>query len=168
MPPSRPTAPSSRLLPELSFSLVFIGARRQDYADSRYALPKNVLHMEKHYLEDAYAGYSPARVHLPERKLEATRDLHEYLASRASKCPMADAESGRLERAVDAVLTTLERKDGVSAADFLFGSASWEFIRQSHLAGDASASFIDYFWTVRILHGPMFQLARMARTIARA
>jgi glycosyltransferase involved in cell wall biosynthesis len=152
-------------LPELSFSLVFIGARRQDYADARYALPKNVVHMETHYLEDAYAGCSPARVPLPERKLEATRDLHEFLVSRSGKCPMSDAENARLERAVDAVLTTLERKDGVSATEFLFGPASWEFIRDRHLGGNASASFIDYFWTVRILHGPMFQLARMARTI---
>jgi glycosyltransferase involved in cell wall biosynthesis len=152
-------------LPELTFSLVFIGARRRDYSDSRYALPRNVVHLEKHYLEDAYAGYSPAPLSLPEHKLQATRGLHEYLVSRSARCPMRDAENERLERAVDAVLTTVEQTDGVTAEEFLFGSASWEFIRETHLAGDANASFIDYFWTVRILHGPMFQLARMARTI---
>jgi glycosyltransferase involved in cell wall biosynthesis len=152
-------------LPELTFSLVFIGARRQDYPDSRYTLPRNVVHLEKHYLEDAYAGYSPAPLPLPLHKLQATRDLHEYLVACSARCPMPDAENERLERAVDTALTTVEREDGIGAAEFLFGSASWDFIREKHLAGDASASFIDYFWTVRILHGPVFQLARMARTI---
>jgi glycosyltransferase involved in cell wall biosynthesis len=152
-------------LPELSFSLVFIGSRRQDYGEKKYVLPENVVHLETHYLEDAYAGYTPTRVSLPEHELEPIATLHEYLASRAGKCPMADGERVRLERVVDAVLTTLERGDGVTATEFLFGSGSWELIRQKHLESDASASFLDYFWTVRILHGPMFQLARMARSI---
>jgi glycosyltransferase involved in cell wall biosynthesis len=149
-------------LPELTFSIVFIGSRRSDYQEAKYRLPANVTHLETHYLEDAYAGYVPSRVHLPERKLEATRDLHEYLTVRTGRCPVSAAENERLERSVDAVLTTLERRDGISAADFLFGSGSWEYIRRRHLEGDANASFIDYFWTLRIVHGPMFQLARVA------
>jgi len=160
-------------LPELTFSLVFIGSRRADYAERKYTLPENVAHLETHYLEDAYAGLEPLPRRVSERKLEPIVDLHEYLLSRAARCtrhlaaPDAApaAEQQRLERAVDVVLTTLEQSDGISAAEFLFGSGSWELIRRRHLEGDASASFIDYFWTIRILHGPMFQLARMARVI---
>ncbi len=152
-------------LPDLSFSLVFIGSGRSDYSEAKYALPANVAHLETHYLEDAYAGYAPRRLSVPARKLEAVTDLHEYLLNRAGKCPMSEAQSVRLERAVDSVLTTLECPDGISTAEFLFGSGSWDLIRRRHLEGDASASFIDYFWTVRIVHGPMFQLARAARNI---
>ncbi len=155
-------------LPELTFSLVFVGSRRVDYAEQKYELPANVCHLETHYLEDAYKGYDPASVHVPERKLEPVEQLHAYLLHRSRRCPMAEPEQKRLERAVDAVLTTVERRDGVSAADFLFGTGAWEMIRRRHLEGDPSASFIDYFWTVRILHGPMFQLARLARTIPEA
>jgi glycosyltransferase involved in cell wall biosynthesis len=155
-------------LPELSFSIVFIGSRREDYSAAKYQLPENVSHLETHYLEDAYAGYVPGHVHLPERKLEATVDLHEYLTSGAGQCPLPERESARLERAVDSVLTTLERRDGISASDFLFGSGSWEYIRRRHLEGDAGASFIDYFWTLRIVHGPMFQLARVALSLPEA
>jgi polysaccharide biosynthesis protein PelF len=155
-------------LPELTFSLVFVGSRRVDYAEQKYELPANVCHLETHYLEDAYKGYAPASVHVPERKLEPVESLHAYLVNRSGRCPMADGERERQERAVDAVLTTVERRDGVSAADFLFGTGSWEMIRRRHLEGDARASFIDYFWTVRILHGPMFQLARLARNIPEA
>lgn len=163
-------------LPELSFSLVFIGSRRADYADQKYELPGNVCHLETHYLEDAYAGLEPVAVKVSERRLEPIVALHEYLVSRAGRCafqfapPSASAgaegaEARRLEQVVDDVLTTLESRDGITAAEFLFGSGSWELIRRRHLEGDASASFIDYFWTIRILHGPMFLLARLARGI---
>src|SRR5690606_34446569 len=158
-------------LPELSFALVFIGSRRADYAEQRYALPKNVCHLETHYLEDAYAGLEPRRLRVPERKLEPVVGLHDYLACRAGRAAWAlepgaaAAEKERLEGVVDAVLTSLEARDGVSAREFLFGSGAWELIRRRHLAGDARAPFIDYFWTLRILHGPMFQLARVAGTV---
>jgi polysaccharide biosynthesis protein PelF len=155
-------------LSNLRFSLVFVGSRRKDYGEARYTLPPNVVHLETHYLEDAYAGYRPSHVRLPARQLEATRCLHEYLVSRASADPIPAAESARLESAVDRVLTTLETNGGVAAKDFLFGTGSWDFIRERHLAGEANASFIDYFWTLRILHGPMFQLARVARGVPEA
>ncbi|HTV21888.1 MAG TPA: GT4 family glycosyltransferase PelF [Polyangiaceae bacterium] len=152
-------------LPELTFSLVFIGSRRADYAEQKYTLPKNVAHLETHYLEDAYAGLDPQPRHVSQRRLEPSVALHEWLKARSTRCPLAASEERRLEQAVDDVLTTLETRDGVSAAEFLFGSGSWELIRKQHLEGDPTASFIDYFWTIRILHGPMFQLARMARSI---
>jgi glycosyltransferase involved in cell wall biosynthesis len=152
-------------LPELSFSLVFVGSRRADYSEAKYRLPSNVVHLETHYLEDAYAGYTPARLRVSERRLEPIVAMHDHLTSLASKCPMSSAERSRLERATDAVLATVETPDGISATEFLFGTGSWDIIRRRHFEGEPEASFIDYFWTLRIVHGPMFQLARLARNI---
>jgi polysaccharide biosynthesis protein PelF len=152
-------------LPELAFSLVFVGSRRADYSEAKYRLPGNVVHLETHYLEDAYEGYAPARRQVSERKLQPVLALHEYLTSRATGCPMSSAERSRLEHATDTVLATLETPDGMGAAEFLFGEQSWEYIRRRHLEGEPEASFIDYFWTLRIVHGPMFQLARLATKI---
>jgi len=152
-------------LPELSFSLVFVGSRRSDYSEAKYRLPSNVVHLETHYLEDAYAGYAPKRLRVSERRLEPVVAMHDHLSSLASGCPMSSAERSRLERATDSVLSTVETADGISAAEFLFGTGSWEYIRRRHLEGEPDASFIDYFWTLRIVHGPMFFLARLARSI---
>jgi glycosyltransferase involved in cell wall biosynthesis len=152
-------------LPELSFSLVFVGSRRADYSEAKYRLPSNVVHLETHYLEDAYAGYTPQRLRVSERRLEPVVAMHDHLTSLASGCPMSSAERSRLERATDAVLSTVETPDGISAAEFLFGTGSWDYIRRRHLEGEPDASFIDYFWTLRIVHGPMFFLARLARKI---
>ncbi|TMA27370.1 MAG: DUF3492 domain-containing protein [Deltaproteobacteria bacterium] len=37
-------------LPELRFSLVFLGGRRSDHSAPAYQLPRNVVHFERHYL----------------------------------------------------------------------------------------------------------------------
>ena len=63
---------------------------------------------------------------------------------------------------VSRMLSTLEERNGLCVDDFLFGSGSWEYMRETHLAGDDTASFVDYFWTLRLMHGPIFQLARIA------
>jgi glycosyltransferase involved in cell wall biosynthesis len=150
-------------LPELSFSLVFVGGRRSDYGEPKYTLPPNVKELEAHYLEDAYKDRAPRRVNLPGEKLEPARALHDYLKARTpgASRPAADVMEN-LERAVDGMLATLEEPRGLHIEDFLFGSGAWDFMREKHLGGDDDASFVDYFWTLRLMHGPIFQLARIA------
>lgn len=47
--------------PEHRFAIVFLGSRREDYGDFRYALPPNVVHFEQHYLFDAlHSNIQPA------------------------------------------------------------------------------------------------------------
>ncbi len=45
-----------RAFPEYRFALVFIGSRRSDYGDMKYALPDNVVHLETHYLHEQWGG----------------------------------------------------------------------------------------------------------------
>jgi glycosyltransferase involved in cell wall biosynthesis len=155
-------------LPNLRFSIVFIGGRRADYAEAKYQLPKNVTHLETHYLEDACKDRRPRRVRLPASKLEAVCSLHDYLKAGGSEHGLEGEDLPMLERAVDSMLTSLEQPKGLDVDDFLFGSGSWELIRESHLKGDHTAPFVDYFWTIRLMHGPIFQLARIAEHVPRA
>ena len=39
-----------RAFPELRFAIVFLGSRKEDYGEPKYALPDNVVHLETHYL----------------------------------------------------------------------------------------------------------------------
>ena len=43
-----------RAYPQYRFALVFLGSRRSDYAEFRYALPDNVVHFEEHYLYEIF------------------------------------------------------------------------------------------------------------------
>ena len=164
-------------LRELSFAVVFVGGRRADYGEAKYRLPPNVVHFESHFLEDAFAGYEPKSRRVRAPALADAEALHGYLRARAgaatapagSPCPESSALDAALwERAVDAVLVNLERSSGLGLEDFLFGAESWELIKQRHLEESRPASFVDYFWTVRFIHGPMFQLARLADGIPEA
>jgi glycosyltransferase involved in cell wall biosynthesis len=153
-----------RGLPELTFALVFIGGRRADYGESKYDVPPNVVHFERHFLEDAFDGYEPRRQRVPGAALAEVEALHEYLRQASAEGHGAAGSDGTKldERAVDAVLASLERSGGLGLEHFLFGEESWDLIKCRHLADSRPASFVDYFWTLRFIHGPLFQLARLA------
>jgi polysaccharide biosynthesis protein PelF len=150
-------------MPELSFGLVFVGGRSRDYGAMRYELPANVVHLETHYLEDAFEDSRSGRGSARADSFAKAHDLHEYLkvASGRSGCPMAKLR--QLSSSVDALLLSLQGKRGISLQDFLSSPNAWQQIREAYVNGDSSkASFVDYFWTVRLMHGPLFQLAKIA------
>jgi len=153
-------------LPELGFSLVFVGGRRADYGEAKYPLPHNVVHHESHFLEDALHGYEPRPVRVPAAPLADSELLHEYLRARGRGAP-ADPLAA-WERAVDSVLAQLERPGGLGVQHFLFGAEAWDVIERRHLEESRLSSFVDYFWTLRFIHAPLFQLARIAERVPEA
>ena len=38
--------------PQYKFAIVFLGSKREDYAEFRYKLPANVVHFQEHFLYD--------------------------------------------------------------------------------------------------------------------
>jgi glycosyltransferase involved in cell wall biosynthesis len=51
---------------------------------------------------------------------------------------------------------------------FLYSAGAWELICDAYLACERETSFLDYFWTLRLLHAPLFQLAKIAAHAPRA
>jgi hypothetical protein len=153
-------------LPDLSFSLVFVGGRRADYGEAKYRLPPNVVHHESHFLEDALEGYEPRKERVPSAPLADSEALHEYLRARGNGVSLDETASW--ERSVDRVLAQLERPGGLCIQHFLFGAEAWDSIESRHLDEPRQASFVDYFWTLRFIHAPLFQLARIAEHVPEA
>lgn len=147
-----------RGLPELRFALVFIGGQRKDYGEMRYELPDNVVRLDAFYLEDALRGVAQRRrvLNTKAHHLQHIQQLHQSLRS------AEEAPDARLPPVIASMLGSIERPGGLSFEDFLFGAGAFEFIRDRHMAEHDDASFVDYFWTLRLLHGPIFQLARIA------
>jgi glycosyltransferase involved in cell wall biosynthesis len=157
-------------LPELSFSLVFLGGRRADYGEARYRLPPNVVHRESHFLEDSLKGQEPRPVRVPAGPLADSEALHAYLRTRAGVGgqPTSEAQLSAAERALDTALIELERPGGLCLRHFLFGAEAWDVIERRHLEEPRQSSFVDYFWTLRFIHAPMFLLARIADRVPEA
>jgi polysaccharide biosynthesis protein PelF len=149
-------------MPELTFSLLFLGGRRRDYGEARYKLPQNVVHLETHYLEDGLQHKTPKPTRPRPQLTQESEQLHEYLKMRGGVVPRSDEQLARLEGAVDAALVRLERPGGLKLEHFLCSEAAWEHIARAHQETDPDSSFIDYFWTLRLLHAPIFQLAAIA------
>jgi polysaccharide biosynthesis protein PelF len=142
-------------LSELTFSLVFIGGRHADYAQPRYALPDNVVHLERHYLEDAFS----------KRRVRAQRGASIKAPLERTALPPAALGCPQLRAAADRVLQNVETEYGLTLDTFLNSPLSWRQIRDSYLERHAQTAFVDYFWTVRLMHAPLFQLAYIERNI---
>ena len=144
-----------RAFPEIRFAVVFLGSRAEDYGDLKYVLPDNVVHFETHYLYDFAA---------PDRKPAARR---------ANACAFAQAvklhdgfagnpDDGAALAAFRAVAGELLPGGKLPLADFLHSEEAWQAISDRYRAHCTDPSFVDYFWTARIMHAPLWTLARVA------
>ncbi|MEM9489035.1 MAG: GT4 family glycosyltransferase PelF [Myxococcota bacterium] len=148
-------------LPELTFSLIFLGGSRSDYEGQRYELPENVVHLETHYMAEALVSSKAARRSGNPEQFARMSQMHEFLRQPESSAGM---DSELLAQVFDSV----SRADGITREDFLYSDESWRYVREQHYERCPQDSFVDYFWTVRIMHAPLFQLAEIARGVPEA
>ncbi len=151
-----------RGFPELRFGLCFIGSRRQDYGQPKYALPDNVVHLETHYIHEHLAASEVVRSRGDAAAFARMDELHDKFRS-----------YGRSDAASHAELTALLGELIPMMADggkldenaFLFSKQAWDHLAEQYRTFCTDPSFVDYFWTVRIMHLPIWTLARVARNL---
>lgn len=141
-------------LPHWRFGGVFLGSRKQDYATRQYAFPDNLVLFEEHYLfdEEDEVPLRPPRI--PSGAQERYAQLHDAL--RAGQVDAFNAEQ------------LLKPHSMLGQSAFLHGEPSWRYITEVYDASASEPSFVDYFWTIRNMHKPLWVLARAARDLPRA
>lgn len=149
-----------RAFPELRFALVFIGSRASDSGAMKYTLPDNVVHLETHYLHDFQRA--------PERVVRGRRGDRQ--AFEDVRCMHAAFHGGNAERGegmarFDALAKDLVSGKRLALEDFLYSERAWEFVAEQYKTRCLDPSFVDYFWSVRIMHQPLWQLGRIARDL---
>lgn len=152
-----------RAFPELRFGVVFIGSRRSDYGDMRYPLPDNVVHLETHYLHDDLGQGASAHERRAGMKGDAQafarmKELHDAFRQ-------GDGDIGAL---FGEACRDIAPGGRIDLEAFLRSEASWDLVTERYRAFCSDPSFVDYFWTVRIMHQPLWQLARIAHTLVPA
>jgi glycosyltransferase involved in cell wall biosynthesis len=145
-------------LPELTFGIVFIGSAPEDYKPVRYKLPPNLLHVETHYLIDkpaprrmGHGGKASAKA----SEFEALARLHDQFRQ-----PGAE-----ITGSMRASVAKMETDEGINWRDFLYSEETWHQICASYHKFCTSPSFVDYFWTVRTMHSPLFKMAELAAKV---
>jgi glycosyltransferase involved in cell wall biosynthesis len=147
-----------RGFPQTSFGAVFLGSRRSDYGEPRYQMPENFVHLECHYLHDAaHDDLQPASIDGDSATFEAVRAMHEaYRQGRGA------------DRMLAPLLPSLADGGRLDSRTFLHSRRAWEFVTRMYRERCTDPSFVDYFWTVRIMHSPIWKLARIARAAPKA
>ena len=144
-------------LPEFSFGVCFIGAT--PYLDGEpmqinYEFPPNLKHLEVHYLfydEDEEIP-QPKRRRGDAKAFQAIEKLYRSFQNESGEIP-------KMLQDLDFYI-----KD-VTFDDFLHSELAWEFLTSVYSKNCPDVPFIDYFWTLRNIHKPIWTLANIVKTL---
>ncbi|EUC19037.1 GT4 family glycosyltransferase PelF [Paraburkholderia hospita] len=148
-----------RAFPEYSFALCFLGSRPQDYPKMQYALPDNVVHLENHYLYD----FAPPPL-VNKQRGDASAFMRSAHLHDALRNPAMRHAAGRM---LKDMLNDLRPGGALGEDAFLYSKEAWHYLTDQYRQFCTDPSFVDYFWTVRIMHKPLWQLAKIAEGLPR-
>ncbi|WP_019561342.1 MULTISPECIES: GT4 family glycosyltransferase PelF [Caldimonas] len=137
---------------DLRFHIVFIGSRPEDYGAPRYQMPSNVVGLTHHYLFAESALPAPREWRGQRRTAEVVERLHEELRRKQD----AHARAELLARSLK-----LMRED-MTLSYLLHSHEAWRYLTEQYQLRCTDPSFVDYFWTVRTMHTPLWTLADLA------
>ncbi|NTV50355.1 MAG: GT4 family glycosyltransferase PelF [Geobacteraceae bacterium] len=145
-----------RGFPDYRFGAVFIGSSREDYGGMKYELPENLVHLEAHYLQDhrtkpriiAHEGNKEA--------FEVVRGLHAWFLK---------PDPNTLNPSLKDLDFYMNPDKGIDYRQFLYSQQSWELISELYEERCTDPSFVDYFWTARNMHAPIWLLAEIASNL---
>ena len=113
------------------------------------------MHVETHYLSEAPVARRQSRSRRKAQSFEQLARLHDELR-----------DPGRqISDGMRAAVAEIETPEGIGWHDFLGSEETWHQICASYHRFCTSPSFVDYFWTVRTMHGPLFKMAEIAARI---
>lgn len=145
-------------LPQFTFGVCFIGA--QDTIDGKklkisYEFPPNLKHLEVHYLFEHEDTPPPKKILGNEKGFEAIRELHKNFKQEKFQIP-------------DVLKNISFYTKDVTFEDFLFSKKSWQYIDETYSKNCPDVPFIDYFWTLRNIHKPIWILADIVEKLPKA
>lgn len=139
--------------PQYTFALIFLGGAPENYKEGiRYSIPANVTHFQRHYLfeEDSDPPLPDHSVIGDEKGFEALREMHALFSCQQAKSLAALGDVAGLMQCVD-------------YKQFLYSKRSWDRIVEGYTAECEDASFIDFFWTIKNIHKPLWKIASICK-----
>ena len=134
-------------LPEFTFGITFLGSRAEDYGEILYDLPENLLHLEVHYMFDD-ESHTPVKREGSAEAIQTVKELYSFFKNERENIPKEMHDISFY-------------MDKMPYKDFLFSHNAWRFIEEKYKENCPDISFVDYFWTVRNIHKPIWKLAEI-------
>lgn len=141
------------MLPEFNFAIIFLGGQEKDYDEIQYPFPPNLVHLETHFLFDDPPTI-PEPVDASKKDFFAMEETHKQFKEEISCDYLALGKDVRDE---------LFSKQGILLKDFLYSKFSWNYIVKNYSERCPETSFLDYFWSIRNMHLPIWKIANIAQ-----
>lgn len=145
-------------MPEITFSILFIGGSRTAYSGHQYAIPDNVKHIEEFYLEDTWTQSHDLTLNIKEPKNTSAVKLF-YNVFHAPEVPTNKMADQLLDALVQGQL---------NRHTMMRSQASWDALCTDYNQHCNDPSFIDFFWTLRTMQAPLFTLIELAHRLPKA
>ncbi len=145
-------------LPQFNFGICFIGA--QDHIDGvpltiQYKFPDNLKHLEVHYLFNDNETPPVSKRDGNAEGFKAIKKLYKNFTSNNFSMPK------ELQNISFYTQT-------VKFEDFLYSKRAWDFIDATYSTNCPDIPFIDYFWTLRNIHKPIWILADIIKNLPKS
>lgn len=134
-------------LPELSFTGVSIVPTAKEAKELRYELPPNFHDLKVIFLHDNdFKDERSRNILARKRYARVVREYHEKM------------KLSRYEDFKKLFDFYREGQGGLTTYDNIFGREAWDILVDLYNRYSDDASFIDYFWTYRVSHLPIFKI----------
>ena len=144
-------------LPELRFSILFIGGQRSNYSKMHYDMPSNVVHYDEVFIAESWQQGTAPKKAAPVADEEKMAQLYRFFHD--PEAPQPGAGQALLESLISGSWTV----DQV-----LRSRASWDVLSDGYFKHCTDPSFINYFWTLRTIQPPVIMLSELARRLPKA
>ncbi len=141
-------------LKEFSFGIIFLGGKKEDYGEILYELPSNLIHLEAHYIFEEL-NYKPISKKGNKKAFKAIEKFHQELKKDKIELP-------KMMKDISFYQKKLTQKD------FLYSKRAWKYISYMYEKNSPNISFIDYFWTIRNIHAPIWKIAKIVKDMPKS
>lgn len=137
-----------RELVQYTFSLVVILPRNDPNRQYRYTVPDNVLEIQEIYLHDCVL---PEESHSGKPSNQAWSEVLDFHG-----CPFKSEQMEAFSKIYHKFFNPKLRT--IAPAEIIDHKEAWSILAKLYQENADGESFIDYFWTYRFIHLPMFKI----------
>lgn len=148
-------------LPEFKFGLFFLGSKKELATKQLYKVPSNVVSVTEVFLHDR----------LPETEMKPGRppaEIRSRIYEKLGEFYLAELLTVRLDAFWGLLKALDEAGDSFTFGNLLHDRESWEVLRAVYDKFCPEESFIDFFWTVRFVHLPLWLIWKSHKRMPRA
>lgn len=152
----------------IKFGIIFLGGKKDDYDDFKYKVPNNVLYLDVHYLSEAEKiikvqsnnkEKSKAKIDKLSKKEQCyITNLHDAFIEQKEQinsCPQTND------------IFSISHLKNIDVNKFIQSEESWQLITDKYYTNCPNFSFIDFFWSVKNMHLPIWQLVEISKQAPR-